>query len=97
MPDVYCPVCNGQLVALQVAMHRVERHPQYGVHRDISFPHVIACTGCSLISELSPSGQLIDLGNITLQELDAPFVPGVDEPRVFIQSGSSSLWRRRDS
>jgi len=97
MCDVYCPMCNGRLVCLQVAMHRVERHAGYGNTLAVLFPHVIACTCCSLISELAPSGQLIDLGNISVQELDAPFVPGMFEPRVFLQSGSSSLWRRRDS
>lgn len=50
---------------------------------------------CSMVSEVSPTtGKLIDLGNITLDELDAPFVPGVDEPRIFIPSSTTILWRR---
>jgi hypothetical protein len=97
MCDVFCPVCNARVIILQVACHRVTRHPVYGASLAVSFPHVVACTGCSLISELSNTAQLIDLGNISLADLDAPFVAGIDKPRVFIQSGSTLLWRRRDS
>jgi hypothetical protein len=95
--DMYCPVCSSQVVTLQVSMALVKRHPVFGVTLAVSFPHVAVCTGCSLISELSERGQLIDLGNITLEDLQVPFVPGIDTPRVFIPSGTSSLWRRRDS
>jgi hypothetical protein len=97
MCGVFCPMCNAHLVAIQCPMTTITRHPVYGPSIMIKLGYGIVCTGCSLVSELSESGVLIDLGNITVQDLDAPFVPGLFEPRVFMQAGSSLLWRRRDS
>lgn len=96
--DVFCPVCNGPIATLQAATTRLRRHPVYGLSIAVSYPHIIACSTCSLVSEInSDTGKLIDLGNIYLGELGAPFVPGIDTPRVFVCAGTSSLWLRSDS
>lgn len=97
MCGVFCPMCNAHLAAIQCPLTTIRRHEVYGPMIEIKLGYAIVCTGCSLVSELSESGALIDLGTITVQDLDAPFVPGMFTPRVFIQSGSSLLWRRRDS
>jgi hypothetical protein len=97
MCDVFCPACNGTILVGHVTVVRVRRHPHVGHSLDITFGPTAICVGCSLVSEVSNAGQLIDLGNITLADLEAPFVPGMFEPRVLMQSGSTLLWRRRDS
>lgn len=97
MCDVYCPLCNAPVVTLQAPLMTVNRHPTYGASVVVSLANTVACAGCSLVSEIGPDGKLIDLGNIHLAELDAPFVPGIDPPRVFIQSGSTPLWGGRES
>lgn len=97
MCDVFCPACSGPIIVGQVPVATVRRHPRYGASLEVKFGDVAVCVGCSLVSEVGECGQLIDLGNITLADLECPHVAGVDEPRVFIQAGSTLLWRRRDS
>lgn len=92
MPDVYCPVCSGHVVALQASTCKVTPGSLA-----VSFPYIAVCLNCSLVSELDGHGRLIDLGNITLADLEMPVVAGVDTPRCFIQSGSTLLMGRRDS
>lgn len=94
---MFCPMCNGHAVALQVPVVTITRHATYGPSTSFKLGYIVACCGCSLVSELTNAGQLIDLGNITLRDLECPHVPKIDEPRVFLQCGSTLLWRRRDS
>jgi xanthine/uracil permease len=95
---MFCPMCNGHAIALQVPVVTITRHATYGPSIAFKLGAIVACCGCSLVSELSHVGRLIDLGNITLEDLECPTVPGIDEPRApFIQAGSTLLWRRRDS
>lgn len=95
MPDVYCPLCNNHVALMQLAVHECGHHPVYGYRRSFKIAYVVACAGCAMVSEVSDEGRLIDLGNVTLAELDAPFVPGIDEARAFIQVSAPT--RRNES
>jgi len=97
MCDVFCPACNGPVGVLPLVVVTIRRHHEIGHEILNNYGDCAICTCCSLISEVGERGYLIDLGAYTLEDLQAPFVPGMFEPRVLIPSGTSRLWDRRDS
>jgi hypothetical protein len=95
MCAMFCPSCSDELTLLKGGIAIVHRHPTYGPRLEVSFGPYVICQGCSLVSQVdATSGQLIDLGSITLADVVVPFVPGIDDPHIFIQSGSTRLHRR---
>lgn len=86
---LYCPMCAGQLHR-QTGMVITLEH---GIP-SVSWEDYVVCELCPLVSTVSKdSGKLLDLGVLTLEDVDTPFGPGDHIPPM-IQDRSPLLMRR---
>jgi hypothetical protein len=84
---VYCPRCSHRVMGIEG--HVVRRTPDGARVFPATF---VACTGCAMTSEVGAGGVLLDLGQITVADLQWPPV-ACDEhtPPVFIQDHANLL------
>lgn len=88
-PSMFCPACGGRVVACVSVVHDGRRNP---------IPTFAAvCLCCPLVSEISTTGYLEDLGaGIQLEDLEAPSEPG-DLAIITIGVAPTPLRHGRDS
>ena len=97
MANVYCPACAAPLhVIVNTVVTITDRGP-YGHGLALCYEGFLACEGCPLVTQVDKSnGKLIDLGGLTVADLQAPYVPGV-EPAPYLSQQPTKLHGRRDS
>lgn len=96
--ELYCPHCNGWLGVVEGPVITVHRHSTYGWHIDFKVSRFLSCLECPLVSEVDMNtGTLVDLGNVNVRNIMAPFVPGIDTDRSMILQQPTGLHGRKDS
>lgn len=91
---MYCPACNGRVVRSHGWIIEFT-----DVRKEIKLDDFLACTACPLVTEVDrDKGRLTDLGSVTMAEITAPYVPGIDEGGMpILLQQTTALHGRRDS
>lgn len=89
---MFCPHCSNPMTTFAGRIYTFrESFPVIALNR------VIICSGCSLVSEVSPNGLLMDLGDVHLSDLEQPYNPALDEPLPVLMVSGATLLRREES
>lgn len=93
-PEMFCPLCSAYVNVTRAAIITIRRHPRFGVSHEMNLARVITCEECAIVSEINPrTGELIDLGNITVADIMLP----VERARVFASVNAVPLMHGRES
>ena len=73
---LYCPACANHMIVMVNAT--------VWVRGELLPCTYCFCTGCALVSEVNPLGQLRDLGRITVSDCEEPTCPVHNPPVAFV-------------
>lgn len=82
---MFCPDCDAPVIVFQGIIHTAGQGKTLG--------RVVACASCALVSEVSlaDNGVLVDLGDITLADLEDPH--GFSTVLLMTAPSSQLHWR----
>lgn len=92
MCNMYCPSCGSVMLQL----HATVASNDYGYLSIVAMSDTVACLSCPLVSQVHRTGRLLDLGALTVADIEAPYVAKLDPMPLLLQQ-PTLLHGRRDS